>query len=320
MFNAGIDFSLINNKLTGSVDAYDGKTENMLYYYSVPVPPNLVNTLLANVGTMSNRGIELALNYKLIQKKDITLSVGGNIAKNINKITELSGSINGQKLITDSISWGSYSIGVGPGEASYLIKGQPVGVFFLYKHAGVDANGNQVLADLNKDGTITEGPRSGDRYIAGNPQPKFTYAFTGNLTYKNWDASVLLRGVQGNKIFSGVQAGFTHLPNVVKGNGFVDAATNAFNLALGPSDYWLQDGSFLRLENLNVGYKIPVGPSKYISSVRLSFTGSNLFVITKYKGLDPEIRADGGGGFGIDGTDFYPRTRNFAFGVNVIFK
>jgi iron complex outermembrane receptor protein len=320
MFNAGIDFSLINNKLTGSLDAYDGKTENMLYYYQVPVPPNLVNVLLANVGTMSNRGIELALNYKLIQKKDFTLSVGGNIAKNENKITELSGTINGQKLVTDSISWGSYSIGVGPGEASYLIKGQPVGEFLLYKHAGVDANGNQVLADLNKDGVITEGPRSGDRYNAGSPQPKFTYAFTGNLTYKNWDASILFRGVQGNKIFSGAQAGFNHLPNVIKGNGLVDAKSNAFNLALGPSDYWLQDGSFLRLDNLNIGYKVPVGSSKYISSLRLSFTGSNLFVITKYKGLDPEIRADGGGGFGIDGTDFYPRTRNFAFGVNVIFK
>lgn len=320
MFNGGIDFSLVNNKLTGSLDVYDGKTENMLYYYKVPVPPNLVDALLANVGTMSNRGIEFSVNYKLIQKKDISLTIGGNIAKNENKITELSGSINGQKLVTDSISWGSYSIGVGPGEASYLMKGQPVGVFFLYKHAGVDANGNQVLADLNKDGSITEGPRSGDRYIAGSPQPKFTYAFTANLTYKNWDASMLLRGVQGNKIFSGVLAGFNHLPNVVKGNGLVDASTNAFNLALGPSDYWLQDGSFLRLDNLNIGYKVPFVSSKYISSLRLSFTGTNLFVITKYKGLDPEIRADGGGGFGIDGTDFYPRTRNFAFGVNVIFK
>ncbi len=320
MFNGGIDFALVNNKLTGSLDVYDGKTENMLYYYKVPVPPNLVDALLANVGTMSNRGIEFSVNYKLVQKKDFTLTIGGNIAKNENKITELSGSINGQKLVTDSIAWGSYSIGVGPGEASYLMKGQPVGVFFLYKHAGVDANGNQVLADLNKDGTITEGPRSDDRYIAGSPQPKFTYAFTANLTYKNWDASMLLRGVQGNKIFSGVLAGFNHLPNVVKGNGLVDASTNAFNLALGPSDYWLQDGSFLRLDNLNIGYKVPFASSKYISSLRLSFTGSNLFVITKYKGLDPEIRADGGGGFGIDGTDFYPRTRNFAFGVNVIFK
>ena len=320
MFNAGIDFSLMNSKLTGSIDAYDGKTENMLYSYKVPVPPNLVDVLLANVGTMSNRGIEFAVNYKLVQKRDFTLSIGGNIAKNENKITELSGTVNGQKLVTDSIAWGNYSIGVGPGEASYLIKGQPVGIFLLYKHAGVDANGNQILADLNKDGVITEGPRSGDRYIAGNPQPKFTYAFTGNLTYKNWDASVLFRGVQGNKIFSGVLAGFTHTPNVVKGNGIVGSSANVFNLALGPSDYWLQDGSFLRLDNLNIGYKVPVGSSKYISSLRLSFTGSNLFVITKYKGLDPEIRADGGGGFGIDGTDFYPRTRNFAFGVNVIFK
>ena len=320
MFNVGLDFALIGNKLTGSLDAYDGKTENMLYTYAVPVPPNRVNYLLANVGTMSNRGIELALNYKLVQKKDFILSIGGNIAKNENKITELSGTLNGEKLVTDSISWGSYSIGVGPGEVSYLIKGQPVGVFFLYKHAGIDANGNQILADLNKDGVVTEGPRSEDRYIAGSPQPKFTYAFTSSLTYRNWDASVLLRGVQGNKIFSGVQAGFTHLPNLIRGNGLASAATDGFNLALGPSDYWVQDGSFLRLDNLNIGYKVPFNSSKYISSLRLSFTGSNLFVITNYKGLDPEIRADGGGGFGIDGNDFYPRTRNFAFGVNVSFK
>jgi len=320
VLNFGLDFSLLNNKLSGTVDVYDGKTENMLYTYQVPVPPNRVSSLLANVGTMSNRGIEAALNYKLVQKKNFSLSIGGNIARNINKITELSGTLNGVKLVTDTIAWGGYSIGVGPGEVAYLIKGQPVGAFFLYKHAGIDANGNQILADLDKDGVVTESPRSGDRYLAGNPQPKFTYAFTSNLTYKNWDVSLLLRGVQGNKIFSSVNANYTHLTFIKQGNGFANAATEAFNLKLGPSDYWLQDGSFLRLENLNIGYKVPTASSKYISSLRLSFTGNNLFLLTKFKGIDPEIRADGGNGFGIDGNDAYPRTRNFAFGINVIFK
>lgn len=320
MLNFGLDFSLLNNKLTGTVDVYDGNTENMLFTYRVPVPPNRVDFLLANVGTMSNKGIELALNYKLIQNRDFSFTVGGNIARNINNITELSGTLNGEKLVTDSISWGGYSIGVGPGEASYLIKGQPVGVFFLYKHAGIDAQGNQLLADLDKDGSITESPRSGDRYIAGNPQPKFTYAFTSNITYRNWDASILMRGVYGNKIFSSINANFTHLTFIKQGNGFANAATEAYNLKLGPSDYWLQDGSFLRLDNLNIGYRVPVGSSKFMSSLRFSFTANNLFVITRFKGIDPEIRADGGGGYGIDGNDAYPRTRNFAFGVNVNFK
>jgi iron complex outermembrane receptor protein len=322
MINVGADFALMDNRLTGSLDIYDGKTENMLNQYQVPVPPYLVSTILANVGTMSNRGVELALNYKLVTKRDFNLSIGGNIARNINKIVELSGTYNGTPLVTDSIEWGGYSIGVGPGAVSYLIKDQPVGVFYLFKHAAVDANGNQILQDLDKNGFIDEsGLRSKDRYIAGNPQPEFTYAFNANASYKNWDFSILFRGVHGNKIFNGTRADLTNAPFIIKGNGLASAIDESFNLKLGPSDYWVEDGSFLRLDNLNIGYKVPVSDNKFISNIRLSFTGSNLFVITKYSGFDPELRADGGGGFGIDRLGgFYPRTRNFAFGINVNFK
>jgi iron complex outermembrane receptor protein len=229
---------------------------------------------------------------------------------------------NGQALKTDTVRWGTgYTLGTGTSNngASYLIKGQPLGAFFLYQHAGVDDQGNQILRDVNGNGIIDDGDRSADRVMAGQPLPKFSYAFTPTVRYKNFDLSFVLRGAYGHKVYNSRRASLSTLSQFGLRNSIKEALDYGIETMPNVSDFWLEDGGFTRLENLTIGYKIPVGESKYVSSARISVTTNNLFVITKYKGIDPEQRLDGSGGFGIDG-GIYPRTRNFAIGVNVNFK
>lgn len=321
MTNIGLDFAILRNKLTGTVDYYNGKTKDLLFDYTVPQPPYPFGTIKANVGTLRNEGVELTLNYNMVQRKDFTVTLSGNFTRNTNRVLELSGSLNGVPLNTDTVRWGAGgTTGVASTNngISFLIRNNPIGTFFLFKHGGVDANGNQLIEDLNKNGKIDDNDRSADRYIAGNALPKFTYAFTPSATYRNFDLNMVWRGSYGNKIYNARRATLSALAQFGQQNVLRDALeTNISNIDYA-SDYWLEDGSFLRLDNMTLGYRIPLN-SKFISAIRTSLTGTNLLVITDYKGIDPELRTDGGNGFGIDG-GIYPRTRGLAFGLNIIFK
>lgn len=325
MVNVGVDFGFFKNRLTGSVDYYNGLTTDLLFDYNVPRPPFPFETIKANVGTMRNQGIEIALNYVVIDKNDFRLSLGGNFTHNSNKIEELNGSIAGVPLNRDYIRWGS---GGTTGVAStnngiqYLIKGQPVGSFYVFKHAGVDAQGNQVIDDLNGNGKIDDGDLSPDRYIAGNALPTFSYGFTPSASYKNWDLNIVFRGVYGNDIFNARRASLSALSQLGQSNVVNTAPADGIREISYATDYWLEKGSFGRLENLTVGYRFK--PSwKMIDNLRVSFTANNLFIITNYSGIDPEVSANGndndGRGFGTD-FGLYPRTRAFAIGLNVTFK
>jgi len=321
MTNIGLDFSVLKNRLSGTIDYYYGKTEDLLFDYTVPQPPYPYPTIKANVGTIMNRGIELTLAYNLVQNKDFTVTLAGNFTRNTNEVQELSGSLNGVPLITDTVRWGAGgTTGVASTNngISFLMVGQPIGTFYLFKHAGVDANGNQLIEDVNKNGVIDDNDRSPDRYIAGNALPKFTYAFTPTMTYKNFDMSMVWRGAYGNQIYNARRATLSALAQFGQTNVLQSALEANINNIDYASDFWLEDGSYLRFENLTIGYRIPVN-SRFISSLRASLTGNNLAVFTDYSGIDPELRNDGGNGFGIDG-GIYPRTRSFALGLNVIFK
>lgn len=321
MANIGVDFAIFNNRLSGTVDFYSGKTEDLLFDYTVPQPPYPFGTIKANVGTIQNTGVEATLSYNLIQRRDFTVTLAGNISRNRNEVVELSGSLNGVPLNTDTVRWGAGgTTGVASTNngISFLIKGQPVGTFLLFKHGGVDANGAQLIEDLNKNGRVDDNDRSPDRYIAGNALPKFTYAFTPSMTYKNFDMNMVWRGSYGNKIYNARRATLSALAQFGQQNVLKDALTDNISNIDYASDFWLEDGSYLRFENLTLGYRFPIN-SGIISGIRTSLTGTNLVVFTDYKGIDPELRNDGGNGFGIDG-GIYPRTRGFAFGLNIIFK
>ncbi len=306
--NIGLDFSFMNSRLSGSLDVFKATTTNLLFNYSVPQPPFPYGSILANVGSLLNEGVEVALNYQVIKNTDMTLNLAGNVSFLRNRVLELSGSINGVPLNTNYVGWGSNS---------YLIKGMPIGTFNILRHQGINGAGEQTVFDTNKDGVIDQGSQSPDRYIAGSSVPKYTYAFTPSFTYKNFDVSMLWRGSGGNKLYNDLRSNLSRFENLGKSNVLTSAIPLGLFTTKYGSDLWLENGAFLRFDNLNIGYRFNTIKIKYIDALRVSLTGNNLAVITKYTGIDPEL----GGGYGGAGDNgIYPRTRNIAVGLNVIFK
>ncbi|WP_035669158.1 TonB-dependent receptor [Flavobacterium sp. 83] len=308
--NIGVDFALLNNRIRGTVDVFTATTDNLLFDYTVPQPPFPYNTIKANVGSLLNKGLEVALGYDLIKTENTTLTLAGNVSLLRNKVLNLSGSINGVPLNTDNVSWGP---------SSFLIAGQPIGTFNILHHTGKDNANSETVLDVDKNGIIDQGNTSPDRMIKGSALPTYTYAFNPTFQYKNLDVSMLWRGSGGNKIYNGLRSSLSYLENIGKANILDSAIPLGLFTSKYGSDLWLEDGSFLRLENVTVGYNFHFEKIKYIESVRLSLTGNNLLLITPYSGIDPELNMSGSNGFGGD-NGIYPRTRSFAFGLNVKFK
>lgn len=308
--NIGLDFALFNSRVSGSVDVYSATTSNLLFNYTVPQPPYPYGSIVANVGSLLNEGVDFNLNVKVIQTKDFNFSLNGNLSLLKNKVETLSGSINGVPLNTNYVPWGTNS---------YLIVGQPVGTFNILQHLGKDANNNETVVDVNKDGIIDGGSTSPDRKIEGSALPTYTYAFSPVFTYKNFDLSMLFRGSGGNKIYNSVRASFSYFESLGKQNMLASAVPLGLFTSQYSSDLWLEDGSFLRFDNLTLGYRFNTKGLKYISNLRLSLTATNLALFTKYTGIDPELNVNGANGFGSDG-GIYPRTSTIAVGINVTLK
>ena len=307
----GLDFSILNDRLSGTIDAYTANTDNLLFNYTVPLEgPFLTTNILANVGSLQNRGLELTLNYVAIKSQNTTLILGGNATLMQNKVLSLGGNIDGFNIPTNY---------VGLGANSYLVIGKPIGTYLILQHAGKDASNAETVVDQNKDGKIDQGNQSPDRINEGQALPKYTYAFTPSFTHKNFDVSMVWRGSGGNKIYNSINQQFSLLANLGKSNVLQSAIPLGIASSQYGSDLWLEDGSFLRWENLSFGYRFKLTNVKFINALRLSLTGQNLLVITKYTGLDPEVNLSGGGGTGTD-SGIYPRTRTFSVGLNVILK
>ena len=298
--NAGVDFGFLNDRLTGTIDVYTANTDNLLFNYTVPVVgPFLVPSILANVGSLQNRGIELSLSYAVIRNSTTTLTLAGNATYMTNKVLSLGGNIEGYDIPTNYVSLGSNS---------YLVVGKPVGTYLILQHLGKDANNAETVVDQNKDSKIDQSDRSPDRIDEGQSLPKYTYAFTPSFTYKNFDMSMVWRGSGGNKIYNGLRPTLSLLENLGKSNVLQSAVPLGISSSQYGSDLWLENGSYLRWENLSLGYRFNFINVKYISALRISVTGQNLALITKYTGLDPELQSGNlsGGDYGV-----YPRTRTF---------
>jgi len=308
--NIGVDFTALENRLRGTIDVYTSTTDNLLFDYTVPQPPFPYNTIKANVGSLLNKGLEISLGYDVIKTENTTLTLAGNVSFLENKVLNLSGSINGVPLNTNYVPWGLNS---------YLIEGQPVGTFNILHHTGVDNSNAETVLDADGNGIIDQGNQSPDRFIRGSALPTYSYTFNPTFQYKNLDISMLWRGSGGNKIYNGIRSNLSYLENIGRANVLESAIESGIYTSQYGSDFWLEDGSFLRFENLTVGYNLKFETIQYIESIRLSVTGNNLAIITKYSGLDPELNLSGGSGFGGD-NGIYPRTRTFAIGLNVKFK
>lgn len=317
--NIGLDFAFLNNRLRGSLDLFDKQTKDMLFVYNVPVPPYKTGQLQSNVGQMQNRGVELALNYAAIQQTDFTWNVGLIMSKVGTQVKSLSNDEFQTGLIRFSPFGGR---GLSDVFASQLVEGRPLGEFLIPRFAGFATNGDMLL--VKQGGGTTNKYDEAELYAAGNPQPTFTSSLTNAFTYKNFDLSFLIRGVFGNKILNNTKSNFAIPGSILESNAFRSVADQPINYSVNQlSDYWLESGSFVRMDNLQLGYNFPID-SKVLSRVRAYVAGQNLFLITKYSGTDPELDTRGvlddpnnrqrPSSIGVDNRGIYPKQRTFIVG------
>jgi iron complex outermembrane receptor protein len=312
----GLDFSLLHGRWSGAVDLYNKNTTNMIYSYKVD--PILVpsGSITANGGSMNNKGIELTLNATPVSSGDFRWVTGLNLAHNVNKITSLSNPLftgGDSVLLADPEGAGQ------SGSTLEILKsGRPLGQFFSLEYAGKNASG--VSQYLSSTGALTTTPNEGvDYHYLGNAQPKLLLGWSNSFHYRNLDLNIFLRGTFGNKVFNATRADLFRPATAQYDNILQDAAGESvkdYNAYLYSSRF-IENGSYLRFDNATLGYTLrKLGP--YVKSVRLYVTGNNLFVITGYKGIDPEIN-QGGLAPGVDYNNFYPKTRTFLLGANVSF-
>ena len=287
----------------------------MIYGYAVD--PLLVPTgsITANGGSINNKGIELGLNVTAVSHTNFSWNTSINLAHNKNLITKLT-----NPLFTggDSVSV-SYPEGSGQSGSSLQIlkQGHPLGQFFTLQYAGKDANGVSQFVDAT--GKLTTAPSRADYHYAGNAQPQLLFGWSNNLRYKNFDLNIFIRGVFGNKIFNATRADLFRPSTAISTNILVDAANEspADGNAYRYSSRFIENGSYVRFDNATLGYTMK-NVIPFISAIRVYASVNNLFVITKFTGVDPEVN-QGGIAPGVDYNNFYPKTRTFLFGASVSF-
>jgi TonB-dependent starch-binding outer membrane protein SusC len=314
--NIGLDYSILKGKISGTIDVYSKTTTDMIYGYSVDpiiVPAGWIN---ANGGEISNKGIEFTITATLMQKNGFSWNSTVNLAHNKNEIVSLSNSkfAGGDSTLITQPDGGGQT-----GSKLQILKaGKPLGQFFTLEYAGKNAQG--VSQYYDKNGNLTTNPAIGvDYHYAGSPQPKLIYGWTNDFKYKNFDLNIFIRGVYGNKIFNATRADLFRPSTAQTNNILVDAGGESINdvNSYKYSSRFIEDGSYIRLDNATLGYTFP-SFSKNIKKLRLYVTANNLFVITKYTGVDPEVN-QGGIAPGVDYNNFYPKTRTILFGVNLSF-
>ena len=324
-FNLGADIGLFANRLMLTAEYYYSKTTDMLYAYEVPVPPFAYNTLLANIGSMSNRGFELGLSVQPISKKDMDLNINMNLSFQSNKLISLSGDYNGMSMSAANITAIGSLDGAGQNggdnNVAYQIVGQPLGVFYLPHCKGLVKNENGSyfydIEDLDHNGKVDLSD-GGDRYIAGQATPKVILGSNISFRYKNYYVSIQMNGAFGHKIFNGTGLAYTSMACFPDYNVLKDAPKkNIIDQRV--SDYWLEKGDYLNFEHLTIGYNVPLR-SKLIRSLRVSCNISNLGTITGYKGLTPMINSYVvNSTMGIDDKRNYPLYRTYSLGLSVQF-
>lgn len=317
--NIGLDFGLFNGALTGAVDYFNKISSDILLEVIPSDPVQPAGTFWTNVNNMNiiNKGLEIELAYRQKTASGINYGIGGNTTFIRNKVTNSpysvipSGSASGSGLTSATIN-------------GYL-SGEPIGTFFLRDFTGFDDKGISTYRDTDGDGIVTDK----DRIAAGSALPTMQYNFFGNIGYKGFDLVVNFNGVRGNKIYDNTANSNFYKLRLSKGINTtpeaVQYAKESVNNAAPVSTRFLKDGAFLRLNNMALGYSFntkALGIDKYIPALRLSVTGQNLFVITKYNGYDPEVNTDrtinGISSYGIDYLS-YPKAKSIIFGLNVSF-
>ena len=307
-YNAGLDFGFLKNRITGSIDGYVRKTSDLLNFIPIAAGSNFSNFLTTNVGDLENKGVEFSLNGQIISSNDVNWSLGLNAAYNQNKITKLT--------LTDDPNYTGVDVGLIGGGVGNFIQNQRVGYpansFFVFQQV-YGSNGMPIeglyVDRTGSGGTVTS--NNLNKYHYKKPAPDWTMGISSQFSYKQFDFSFSGRASIGNYVYNNVASGALY-STVYNQSGFFNNIPTLSNNAKFTntqyfSDLYIENASFFKMDNMSVGYNL----KKYLKA-RVSFTVQNVFTITKYTGLDPEVNG------GID-NNFYPRPRVFVLGVNLKF-
>lgn len=312
-YNVGIDFGIFKGKLTGSVDFYYRKTTDLLNTVYVAAGSNFKNQVTSNIGSLENKGVEVSLTYRPISTQNWYWEITANATYNKNEITELIGDEDYY------VATGGISSGTGNNCQAHAV-GHPASSFYVYQQV-YDENGKPlegVFVDRNADGQIT----TADKYFYKSPNAPWTAGLSTKLQYKNWDLGISLRASFGNYVYNDTEAGFSNIAKTYDSSyGYLQNRLNSsvangwttYDYVL--SDYYVQNASFLKCDNITLGYSFEniLGGHKYKGvSGRVYASATNVFTITKYKGIDPEV-------FGGIDNGLYPRPITFQLGLNLQF-
>lgn len=327
--NIGLDFGFWNGRLSGTIEYYIKNTNDLLFTVNIPAGTNLTDRILTNIGELENKGLELTLEAGVVKKRNLSWNVGFNMAANKNKVLAID-QVSEQGVLVGGISGGVGSF------IQILQVGQPVNSFYVFQHK-LDANGKPLVdgIDHNEDGQFTmkdiyedlngDGEVSDlDKRPYKKPAPDILLGITSQLSFKSFDFAVTLRGAVGNYVYNdnaskgGYYGYVDERGDIFLNNMHTSGLVSGFQEPQYFSDYYVEDGSFLRLDNATLGYTFPKMPGR--SSLRVYVTAQNPLLFTKYSGIDPEVsnrpRTTGDTTYGIDSNP-YPRSRGWLFGVSV---
>ena len=315
MLNVGLDFSVFNGRLSGTLEYYDKVTTDLIWTYTVSTTNYFVDKYTANVGEMENEGYEISISAIPVKTNGFSWNTTVTMSHNKNTLNTLSD----DQFQVDYVYTGDVgNHGQSGMNTQILESGRPIGQFYLWKYAGKDADGVSQFYDA--DGELTINPATTDRYYAGSAQPKCIFGWHNTFSYRNFSLDFLFRGVTGNKVLNVTMSNLnypaeaTHynMPTMTLGESVDDVNAHY------TSTRYLEKGDYLRLDNITLAYKFNLPGSSLLKGLNIYATVNNAFVITDYKGTDPEVYM-GGITPGVDDDNYYPKTRSFIFGVNVDF-
>ncbi|WP_461138121.1 TonB-dependent receptor [Spirosoma pomorum] len=310
--NVGLDFGLFDNRLTGAIEVYQRRTSDLLGSFNTQLPPFVQSTLYTNVGVIDNNGVELTLSGSVMKKQNFSWDMDVAASTQSNKLVSFSDDV----FKVTFLNFGDIGGFGALGNAIRTIEGGPLGSFYGKRFAGFTPEGKWLFYKATGEAVTADKIVPNDDYAyIGNGIPKYYASWTNRFRYKNFDLTAFFRGKFGYDILNLQQVFFgnkIYLPN----NVLQDAITrnNQINDALQFSDYYLEPGGFVKLDNVTLGYNFRF-KTPLIRNLRVYLTGRNLVTITRYRGVDPEVD-DTGLAPGIDGRGFYPRTRSFTAGIN----
>ena len=323
MLNIGLDYAFLGGRINGSIEFYNKKTKDLIWTYPVSTTVYPYGWIDANVGEITNRGIEFSINADIIKTKAFTWNTTLNLSHNMNRVDKLSN----DEFKTTTFTQGDPMVaGVSAGGwTQRIIEGQPLGTFYTYEFAGI-VNGHSEYyvhdAEGNRTGETTNNPQYSDRVITGCAQPKLNAGWNNTFAYKNWSLNAFITGVFGNDVYNSARAHYTAAQMFSDGKNvmreFLDMPGGDATSSL-PSDRWIEKGTYIRLQTLSLAYTFRDCFNGWINDLTLYGTANNLATISGYKGLDPEVNMGG-----IDpGIDYrwsrYPHARTFMVGVKVNF-